>query len=571
MNPGFPAIDGLVLDPSNPEFNNAAALVETLHPLIFLTGKAGTGKTTFLKYIRETCHRNTVVLAPTGVAAINAGGMTLHSFFNLPLRPFIPEDPGLSDLRSKGGPDIFSTFRYRKQKLDLLRSMQLLVIDEVSMVRCDTLDVIDRVLRVFRNKKHLPFGGVQVVLIGDNFQLPPAVGKEEKDILRQFYPSVHFFSARVIREGAPVYIELKKIYRQKEQAFIDLLNRVRIGQVSPQDLRILDTRLSPHFQPDREDYITLCTHNIQASQINARHLEQLEGDIHAFEAVIKGEFPEKSRPTDEELELKVGAQVMFVKNDPEYPRQFHNGKLGRILAIEEERVRVQCEGGESFIVERLRWENIRYTFRPETRRIEEEVVGTFEQLPLKLAWAITVHKSQGLTFERVIADLSQAFTAGQVYVALSRCTSLEGLVLLSRVSAPQIIVDQDALEYARRETPETLILRHIQRGMADRLSRRALALARAGDFVAAWDAYLQASAHYGEPDHPLLRRFLKVFSARYKQREAWVQEVLTARKAAKKEKAGMQKKSNAAAGQGKGKGRGRKPSKKQPGPGGARE
>jgi hypothetical protein len=512
------SLDGLRLDPSNPEFNNAAALVDTLRPLIFLTGKAGTGKTTFLKYIKETSQRNTVVLAPTGVAAINAGGMTIHSFFNLPLRPFIPDDPGLSDVRSKGGPDIFTTFKYRKQKLNILRSLQLLVIDEVSMVRCDTLDVIDKVLRVYRNKKNLPFGGVQVVLIGDNFQLPPAVGKEERDILRQFYPSVHFFSARVIQQSLPVYIELKKIYRQKEQSFIDLLNRIRVGQVSPQDLKTLDGRLDPHFQPKRDEYITLCTHNNQASFINSRRLEQLKGELQLFEAAITGEFPEKSRPTDELLELKVGAQVMFIKNDPEHPRQFHNGKLGRITAFDEEGVEVECGKDEVIKVERLRWENIRYTFKPETRRIEEEVVGTFEQFPLKLAWAITVHKSQGLTFERVIADLANAFTAGQVYVALSRCTNLEGLVLLSRISAQQIIVDKDALEYAKRETPETLITRHIQQGMAERLSRRAFALARAGEFEEAWDTYLQAITHSGETDHPLFRRVLKVITTRYKHR-----------------------------------------------------
>lgn len=462
-------VENIVLDPNNEEFNRADDFVRNTDAIVYLTGKAGTGKTTFLKHIKATTEKNTIILAPTGVAAINAGGVTINSFFQIPFGPFIPEDPRLRSrtLGSENKESIFSTFKYSEEKREIIKNLELLIIDEISMVRADTLDVIDRLLRVFRNKPKLPFGGVQVILIGDTFQLPPIADNEQWMILKRFYETPFFFSSQVIKENTPVYIELKKIYRQNEKEFIDLLNRVRVSQLANSDLEVLNAKYDPSFNPEDKDYIILATHNKIVNDTNLTKLNQLEGELRIFNATITGKFPDRHQPTDQELKLKIGAQVMFVKNDTGEYKRYFNGKIGQIKSLYENAIIVEFDDESTVEVERATWENIQYSYNQEKKRIEEEVIGTFEQYPLRLAWAITVHKSQGLTFEKVIADLGRAFAPGQVYVALSRCTSFGGLKLKTQLTHNAIKTDPKVVEFAKNETPATLITEKLNTGKAD--------------------------------------------------------------------------------------------------------
>ncbi len=445
-----------IKDTTNTIFDLAASFVNNTSRHIFLTGKAGTGKTTFLKYIQEHTGKNAIVVAPTGVAAINAGGVTIHSFFQLPFGPFIPDDMDHFSLVHQNGEinnsiNLVKKIRLSAEKKELMRNMDLLIIDEISMVRADMLDAMDIILRFVRKNSFQPFGGVQVLYIGDLFQLPPVVGEDEWEILNPYYESPFFFHAKAVARIPPLYIELKKIYRQKDQHFIDVLNRVRNNSVTASDLALLNARYQPHFVSAPEDpYIVLSTHNRKTESINASELDKLPGPLHRFAAVVSGEFSEKIMPTDNTLLLKEGAQVLFIKNDPE--KRYYNGKIGRVNRIVENIIYIRFEGEtEDFAVTREKWKNIRYSFNPEKNRIQEEELGTFTQYPIRLAWAITIHKSQGLTFTKAIIDAGASFAAGQVYVALSRCTSLEGMVLRSAIQRHCIRTDEKVIAFASRE------------------------------------------------------------------------------------------------------------------------
>lgn len=453
-------ISSVVAD-ENIIFNLAEEFISKTSRPVFLTGKAGTGKTTFLRHIKETTSKKAVVVAPTGVAAIHAGGTTIHSFFQLPFTPFIPEvqmGSGQSgDMSDKYS--LLQNMKVESEKRTLFRELELLIIDEVSMVRCDTLDAIDTVLRHFRRKPFVPFGGVQVLFIGDLFQLPPVVPDDQWEILKHYYEGPFFFHAHVLEKSRPLYIELKKIYRQTDERFISILNNIRDNEVEEEDMVLLNERYLPGFEPPSdENYITLTTHNHKADAINAAALAKLPGPLFQFEGVVEGDFPERNFPTDRVLHLKAGAQVMFIKNDMEKVKRYYNGKIGTIKRIEDDRIAVVFPHEETeLMVEKDTWNNIRYTFNPKTRQVEEEILGTFTQYAIRLAWAITIHKSQGLTFTRAIIDAGKSFAPGQVYVALSRCTSLRGIVLCSRIFRNSIMTDERVIRFAEEEsTPEEL-------------------------------------------------------------------------------------------------------------------
>ena len=487
-------VEGLILDEDNIEFFNAVELVEHTNQIIYLTGKAGTGKTTFLKYIRKTTNKNIVVLAPTGVAAINAGGVTINSFFQIPFGPFVPNDIRLRTTASEteNKETIYTNFKYREEKKLIIEKLELLIIDEVSMVRCDTLDVIDKLLRVFRKRPSLPFGGVQVILIGDTFQLAPIADSEQWRILNQFYETTFFFSSKVIESTKPIYIELKKIYRQNEKEFIDLLNKVRVNKINLQDLAILNQKYDPTFTGNGNDYIILATHNSIVNETNLTKLNNLQTESYTFNANKSGVFTRQLAPTEFSLQLKKGAQVMFIKNDQGDHKRYYNGKIGKINELQEDKIVVIFDNNKKVLVERSIWHNIKYTYNKEKKKVEKEVIGTFEQFPLKLAWAVTVHKSQGLTFEKVIADLGKAFAEGQVYVALSRCTSYNGLVLKTKLHQSAIKTNQKVIEFAKNETPSTLIVDELNRGKADYYYKKARTFLNSGNFKESWKNLLQA-------------------------------------------------------------------------------
>jgi len=427
---------------------------------VYLTGKAGTGKTTFLKYLRDTSHKNIVVAAPTGVAAINAGGVTLHSLFQLPFAPFIPGNT-LQDNTLTGHP-LLSQIRFNTQKRKILINMDLLVIDEVSMVAANTLDSIDIILKSIRKNYHQPFGGVQVLFIGDLHQLPPVVKREHMDLFRSVYKSVFFFDSQVLTTYPPIMVELKKVFRQSDDVFVDILNGIRDNKLTPNHLELLNKRLDPGFSTSENDgYITLTTHNSQADEINAKKIGGIKGKEFIFSAEIKDDFPPHMYPADVDLQLKKGAQVMFLKNDTE-EKQYFNGKIGTVVELGTNEIVVQCEDDyQTITVSKDVWENIHYKVDPVTREIEEEKLGSFKQYPLRLAWGITIHKSQGLTFEKLIVDAQKAFTNGQVYVALSRVTSLEGLVLTSPIGkqflgASQNLKNWEEAHHKEEELPQKL-------------------------------------------------------------------------------------------------------------------
>ena len=442
-------------------FHLAAELVNQSGRNIFLTGKAGTGKTTFLKYIRENCVKQISIVAPTGVAAINAGGVTIHSFFQLPFTPFIPEaqihpgelfrQPSAQNDEVTNRSSLISRLRITNEKKKVIQQLELLVIDEISMVRCDVLDAIDTVLRHIRHRPYERFGGVQVLLIGDMFQLPPVVKEDEWRLLADYYNSPYFFDSKVMQEDPPLYIEFNKIYRQSEEQFIDLLNQVRNNELNEEGMKLLDSRIQPGFRRSKHDgYIILTTHNYKADTINNREMEQLEGRLYSFTADIENDFSEKSYPADDILQLKIGTQVMFIKNDTDRTKRYFNGKIGEVSRIEGDKIFVRCKDDDLEIeVKKERWENIRYTMNKTTRQIDEELLGSFTQYPLRLAWAITIHKSQGLTFEKAIIDAGESFAHGQVYVALSRCTNLDGMILQSRVSRSGLHTDNRIIEFSQ--------------------------------------------------------------------------------------------------------------------------
>jgi hypothetical protein len=441
-------------DENNSIFQLAADFINQTSEHLFLTGKAGTGKTTFLKYIKKHTHKSVIVAAPTGVAAINAGGATLHSLFQLPFEPFIP---GYSSAVKK------NFYRFSKQKLDMLKQLELLIIDEVSMLRADVLDCIDETLRRIRRNSR-PFGGIQILYIGDMFQLPPVAKEDEWELLKPHYASTFFFHAKVIGQTNPVYLELKKVYRQGDPLFVSLLNRIRNNVATPEDLQELNKRYNPQFVPDEdENYIILTTHNYRADNINNRKLAALPSEERVFSGNVQGEFPEFALPTDMELHLKTGAQIMFIRNDTE--GRYYNGKIAGISRIVADQIYVYIpEKNEEILVQKETWENMHYSLNKETGEIEGEVSGTFSQYPLRLAWAITIHKSQGLTFEKAIIDAGASFAAGQTYVALSRCTSLDGIVFYSRIHPNCIMTDDHAIQFSQTEKAEEELQRIFRQG-----------------------------------------------------------------------------------------------------------
>ena len=442
---------------NNPELQRAWQIIENTGTHLFLTGKAGTGKTTFLRNLKKESPKRTVIVAPTGIAAINAGGVTIHSFFQLPFAPFIPDTTFNTEQKH---------FQFSKEKINIIRSMDLLIIDEISMVRADLLDAIDSVLRRYRDQ-YKPFGGVQLLMIGDLQQLAPVVKETEWNMLSHYYDTSYFFGSLTLKKTTYATIELKQVYRQNDPYFLSLLNKVRENKADEQTLAELNQRYIPNFHPVKEKgYIQLTTHNYQAQQINDHELSLIKEPVFSYKAEVTGIFPEYSYPTDETLMLKKGAQIMFVKNDPSPEKRYYNGMIGEITSIDEDRFTVRTkEKNEKIIVQPEEWTNSKYVLNEETKEITEEQEGVFKQYPVKLAWGITIHKSQGLTFEHAIIDARSAFAHGQAYVALSRCKTLEGMVLSSPLSVNAIISDtiiDDYNQYIETHTPNEELLHAMQ-------------------------------------------------------------------------------------------------------------
>ena len=481
------------LDTDNLEFQDALNLITHTHQSVFLTGKAGTGKSTFLKYICQHTKKKYVVLAPTGIAAINAGGVTLHSFFKLPFRPMLPDDPDLSTQRGR----IYDFFKYPKEKRKILQEVELIIIDEISMVRADLIDCIDKILRVFSGNARMPFGGKQLLFVGDVFQLEPVVKVDEREILARFYPNPFFFSAHVFQAINLVPIELRKVYRQRDSHFVQILDRIRANEASTQELRALNTRCFPTFAPQNDDmFVTL--------------LAELPGEEFVSVGKLEGEFPESSLPTQLRLSIKEQAQVIFIDNDRD--RRWVNGTIGMVSGIDADgKVYVLLENGVEHLVEPTTWRNYKYAYNEEEKRIEEEIIGTFEQLPLRLAWAITIHKSQGLTFSRVVVDLTGGiFAGGQTYVALSRCTSLEGLVLRSPVKQQDIFVRKEIVSFSQAFNDPHLIERSLRESEAELLYGRAAVSFRKGAMKEAVEAFVAAVAKQNELANPAVQRLLRL-------------------------------------------------------------
>ena len=495
------------LDTNNKEFQDALQLITHTRQSVFLTGKAGTGKSTFLKYICNHTKKKYVVLAPTGIAAINAGGVTLHSFFKLPFRPMLPDDPDLSLSHGR----IFEFFKYPKEKRKIIAEVDLIIIDEISMVRADIIDCVDRILRVYSGNMRLPFGGKQLLFVGDVFQLEPVVPSEQKEILSLFYASPFFFSARVFKDINLVPIELQKVYRQTDSVFINILDRIRNNAARKQELDTLNGRYFPSFEPQNEDmYITLATRRDQVDFINEKKLAELPGEEYVSVGKIEGDFPESSLPTQLNLSIKEQAQVIFIDND--YERRWVNGTIGMVSGIDENgNVYVLLESGVEHLVEPTSWRNYKYKYNEKEKRIEEEIVGTFEQLPIRLAWAITVHKSQGLTFSRVVVDLTGGvFAGGQTYVALSRCTSLEGLVLKSKISSRDIFIRKEIVEFSQIFNNQALIEKSIKESEAELQYGRAAQGFRQGNMKEAVEAFAAAVSKRNELDNPMVQRLLRL-------------------------------------------------------------
>ena len=495
------------LDTNNKEFQDALQLITHTRQSVFLTGKAGTGKSTFLKYICNHTKKKYVVLAPTGIAAINAGGVTLHSFFKLPFRPMLPDDPDLSLSHGR----IFEFFKYPKEKRKIIAEVDLIIIDEISMVRADIIDCVDRILRVYSGNMRLPFGGKQLLFVGDVFQLEPVVPSDQKEILSLFYASPFFFSARVFKDINLVPIELQKVYRQTDSVFINILDRIRNNAARKQELDTLNGRYFPSFEPQNEDmYITLATRRDQVDFINEKKLAELPGEEYVSVGKIEGDFPESSLPTQLNLSIKEQAQVIFIDND--YERRWVNGTIGMVSGIDENgNVYVLLESGVEHLVEPTSWRNYKYKYNEKEKRIEEEIVGTFEQLPIRLAWAITVHKSQGLTFSRVVVDLTGGvFAGGQTYVALSRCTSLEGLVLKSKISSRDIFIRKEIVEFSQIFNNQALIEKSLKESEAELQYGRAAQGFRLGNMQEAVEVFAAAVSKRNELDNPMVQRLLRL-------------------------------------------------------------
>lgn len=472
---------------------------------VFMTGKAGTGKSTFLRHIVENTKKKTVVLAPTGIAAVNAGGVTLHSFFHLPFKPLLPDDPELQirNLRQR--------LKHTAEQQKLIRELELIVIDEVSMVRADIIDFIDKVLRVYSGRLREPFGGKQLLLVGDVFQLEPVVTSDMRDIFRDLYPNLYFFSARVFREFALVPVELRKVYRQSDALFIGMLDRMRQGVATQADISLLNDRVDPdaaNADKQKEFTMTLAPKRDTVDAINTSRLERLRRKLYCFQGEIRDKFPENSLPVPLVLELKVGAQVVFVRNDPE--KRWVNGTVGKVHSISSDTLEVTLENGQTHVVKREIWENMSYRYDKETKKIEEDVLGTYTQYPLRLAWALTIHKSQGLTFPRVIIDMEGgAFSAGQAYVALSRCQSLEGLTLRSKVNPYDFFVNPAIRLFSGMFNNRAVYAAAMTTAKADDCFHRASKAFDKGNFRDAVDLFTEGLYARDELRSPGVNRLIK--------------------------------------------------------------
>lgn len=492
----------ITIDLKNEEFQKALQLIQFTKQSVFLTGKAGTGKSTFLKYICTNTKKKHIVLAPTGIAAINAGGNTLHSFFKLPFYPLLPNNP---NLETKGG-RIHEFFKYTKQHRKILKEVELVIIDEISMVRADTIDAIDRILRIYSHNLREPFGGKQLLLVGDIFQLEPVVKSDDREIISKVYSSPFFFDAIVFKQIELISIELQRVYRQTDPLFVKVLNKIRTDEATPTDLKLINTRVQSTPSAD-ELYITLATKRDNVDYINNKKLEELKSTPLTFIGKIDGEFPENSLPTAKELTLKVGAQVIFVKND--FDKRWVNGTLGIVTDIDEDgSLYIETEDGENHLVTVESWQNIKYSYDDEKKTIVEEILGSFTQYPIKLAWAITIHKSQGLTFNRVIIDFGQrTFSGGQAYVALSRCTSLQGMILKRPVTPSDIFIRKEVLEFATAFNNESAINKAMQEAQADLYYQASIKAFDAGNFSETLNNLFSAIHLRYDLEKPLYKRF----------------------------------------------------------------
>ena len=499
-------IDSQLFDTDNQELKNAFQIIQYTRRSLFLTGKAGTGKSTFLRNIAKTTKKKHVILAPTGIAAINAGGSTLHSFFKLPFHPLLPNDTRYSihNLRN--------TLKYNGEKCKLLREIELIIIDEISMVRADIIDFIDKALRVYCRNMREPFGGKQLLVVGDIYQLEPVLREDERQLLTPFYPSIFFFDAHVFREMQLVSIELKKVYRQNDPQFISILDHIRTSTVTNADLEQLNQRIEAELDTtDSKLTITLSSRRDTVDYINERHLSQLPGHSILFRGNIEGDFPENSLPTPIELELKTGAQILFIRNDKN--KRWVNGPLGTIIGFGDEEdgiIYVRTENGEDYDVEREIWSNIKYTYNEKEQKIEEQEIGTYHQFPLRLAWAITVHKSQGLTFKQVKIDFTGGvFAGGQTYVALSRCTTLKGISLRNAIRKEEIFVRPEVINFANHYNDGQLIQTALQQSKADKEYHDAAYAFDRGEMQQALDNFFLAIHSRYDIEKPAVKRLLR--------------------------------------------------------------
>lgn len=491
------------IDLDNPEFQDAWSVIQKTHRSVFLTGKAGTGKSTFLKYICANTKKVHIVLAPTGIAAVNVGGQTMHSFFKIPFKPMLPDDPDYANPAR-----MRKMLRYTKDKVKLIQRLELIIIDEISMVRADIIDFVDRVLRVYSGNMREPFGGKQLLLVGDIFQLEPVVTHDTRDILRRYYKNCFFFNARAFEQIRLVSVELRKIYRQSDSDFIALLDRVRVNRANASDIARLNQRYNPDYQEVNGQFaITLATRRDTVDSINDEHMKALKTQEYVYEGAIEGDFPENSLPTAYRLALKEGAQVIFIRNDKD--GRWYNGTIAKVTRLRDNTVYVALEDGEEMSVEREVWENMQYTYNEKEKKVEEKVLGSFSQIPLKPAWALTVHRSQGLTFNNVVIDFAGgAFTGGQTYVALSRCSSMQGITLLKPLSERDIIVSMAVVDFSRQFNNRQIIDEAMEHERANQLYRRAVHAFDNQEFESCVEYFTQAVKIKDHLQDPVVKRLI---------------------------------------------------------------